>query len=110
MSDDLKRLLGKTALRIAKRLCPEELGALANEASVPHNRHDYQTLGLTDAVKSGWYLSNTAELVEGMKILPDDVVLDVGCGDGLATHFCARNGAHVAFTHIEPAKVEKVRQ
>lgn len=70
---------------------------------------DPKVVGLTDAVRSGMYQSESKEVMEGFKIMPEHTVLDVGCGNGLATHFCARNGAHVIFTHIDPQKVAYVK-
>lgn len=84
------------------------------EGSVLQNQHtigeESRVVGLTDAVRSGWYQSETGELVNGFKIVPEDIVLDVGCGDGLATHFSARQGSHVIFTDVDPVKIEGVRK
>lgn len=75
---------------------------------------DSRDCGLTDAVMGGWFQNATDELFRGFSISPEDVVLDLGCGDGGATLFCARRGAHVIFTDSEATKVaaleEKVRQ
>lgn len=65
-------------------------------------------VGLTDAVRSGWYLKDSAELYRGFKILEDDVVLDVGCGDGLATLFCADFGPHIVFTDVVESKIDEL--
>lgn len=74
---------------------------------------DSRNCGLVDAVQSGWYQNTTDELFKGFKISADDVVLDVGCGAGGATLFCAQRGAHVVFTDSVPEKVaaliEKVK-
>ena len=58
-----------------------------------------------DASLSGWFKHETAELIEGFKILPEDVVLDVGCGDSPFLHFCAMQGADVIFADIDAQKV-----
>lgn len=69
----------------------------------------HEEVGLTDVVANGWYLDSTDELVEGFKIENGDIVVDVGCGGGLATHFSARKGADVVFVDIDPAKVAAVQ-
>ncbi|MGQ9427459.1 class I SAM-dependent methyltransferase [Gilvimarinus sp. F26214L] len=104
----VKQKVGRAAVRVARQWAPETLAA--ENAPASGNGCNHQMLGLTDAVRSGWYLSDSAEVFEGFKIVPEDVVVDVGCGDGLATHFCARHGAHVAFSDIDPEKVEGVRK
>jgi SAM-dependent methyltransferase len=65
-----------------------------------------QRAGLVDAVMGGWFRNDSRELFKGFSISPEDVVLDVGCGAGGATLFCARHGASVIFTDSEAAKVE----
>lgn len=56
---------------------------------------------LFDAELSGWFKNETGELVEGFKILPDDIVLDAGCGDTSFLSFCAKQGPEVIFTDID---------
>jgi len=62
--------------------------------------NDPRWVGLVDAEQSGWYLNKTDELFRGFHITADDSVLDVGCGPGHATIFCATRGAHVTFTDV----------
>jgi ubiquinone/menaquinone biosynthesis C-methylase UbiE len=69
---------------------------------------DTQRTGLIDAMKGGWFRNDSHELFKGFPITPEDVVLDLGCGAGGATLFCARQGASVIFTDSEAAKVEEV--
>jgi len=69
---------------------------------------DARLCGLTDAVQSGWFLQDSDELLEGFKILSEDVVLEVGCGDGNATVFCADRGAHVIFSDIDGDRIKQV--
>jgi 2-polyprenyl-3-methyl-5-hydroxy-6-metoxy-1,4-benzoquinol methylase len=57
-------------------------------------------LGLYDAALSGWFNNDTGELMAGCPIGPDDVVLDVGCGDAGVTDFCARRGARIIITDV----------
>lgn len=67
-------------------------------------------VGLSDAVFSGWFNNDTGELFRGVPIEPEDVVVDVGCGEGGSLAFCARRGAHViAIDHDEQA-LEQARQ
>lgn len=71
---------------------------------------DARDCGLVDAVQSGWFLNSSDELFSGFAIGPQDVVLDVGCGAGGATLFCANRGAHVVFSDVVPEKIEALRQ
>jgi ubiquinone/menaquinone biosynthesis C-methylase UbiE len=67
---------------------------------------DPRMCGLIDILKRGWYKSETGELCAGFKVTADDIVLDVGCGDGGATLFCARQGAHIAFSDVNATKIK----
>ena len=69
---------------------------------------DPRVCGLKDAVLRGWYQSDTGELFPGFKIMADDVVLDVGCGDGAAILFCARQGAHIVFSDVDACKIKNL--
>lgn len=62
-------------------------------------------VGLHDAVLDGWFLNDSGELLKGFAITADDCVLDVGCGEGVATLFAVRQGASVIFTDSEHDKV-----
>ncbi|RON59821.1 bifunctional 2-polyprenyl-6-hydroxyphenol methylase/3-demethylubiquinol 3-O-methyltransferase UbiG [Pseudomonas fluorescens] len=62
-------------------------------------------VGFHDAVLDGWFLNDSGELLKGFAITADDTVLDVGCGEGGATLFAARQGASVIFTDSEHDKV-----
>lgn len=61
--------------------------------------------GLQDASMGGWFNSETGELVPGFAIDSDDVVVDIGCGAGGASMFCARQGASVHFLDLDAEKV-----
>jgi SAM-dependent methyltransferase len=50
-------------------------------------------VGLQDASLSGWFQNDTNEIFRGVPIGADDVVVDVGCGDGGNAAFCLRRGA-----------------
>jgi ubiquinone/menaquinone biosynthesis C-methylase UbiE len=81
-----------------------------NKAVAENEAVDPRRIGFLDAVNSGWYQRETGELLEGFKIDPEDTVLDVGCGEGLATLFCASQGAHLVFTDVDPEKVDILRE
>lgn len=70
---------------------------------------DSRDSGLVDAVQSGWYQSESNELFKGFTVSAADSVLDVGCGAGGATLFCANRGAHVVFTDVVAEKIEALR-
>jgi len=61
--------------------------------------------GLYDAMLDGWFCSETGELLKGFAITAEDTLLDVGCGEGVATLFAMRRGASVIFTDSEQDKV-----
>ncbi len=67
-------------------------------------------IGLKDAWASGWFLQESNELYRGFPISPEDVVLDVGCGDGGNSLFCANRGVHMIVADIDANKVESTRQ
>lgn len=53
----------------------------------------------------GWFCNETGELLKGFAIGAGDTLLDVGCGEGVATLFGVRQGASVIFTDSEHDKV-----
>lgn len=65
-------------------------------------------LGLHDAVLSGWFQNATNEVFRGIHIGPEDTVVDVGCGDGGNSLFCARRGAHVTAVDIDPQVISAI--
>lgn len=65
---------------------------------------------LVDACMSGWFNTETGELLQGFPIRPEDTVLDVGCGEGPFTQFCAKMKAEVIFADINPERVSAVEQ
>lgn len=103
LSKKLKRL----SSRLARALKPREISSHATTAQADV---DPRISGLTDEVRRGWYQSETGELFVGFKITADDIVLDVGCGNGGATLFCARQGAHVVFSDIDATKIKTLTE
>ncbi|WP_213937732.1 class I SAM-dependent methyltransferase [Pseudomonas sp. dw_612] len=86
--------------RLLARLWPAPLPAPVPVASVSP-----RDVGLHDAVLDGWFLNDSGELLKGFAITADDTLLDVGCGEGVASLFAVRQGASVIFTDSEHDKV-----
>jgi SAM-dependent methyltransferase len=63
---------------------------------------------LKDANLSGWFKHDSGELFEGFPINSEDSVLDIGCGDGPFSSFCAERGAEVIFADINAEKVAAI--
>jgi SAM-dependent methyltransferase len=66
--------------------------------------------GLRDMIAAGWFQAATGELFTGFPIGPSDTHLDVGCGDGGATLFAARQGSRVIATDVQPDKLVALGQ
>ncbi|GGF26027.1 hypothetical protein GCM10011611_35060 [Aliidongia dinghuensis] len=73
------------------------------------DRPDPFMLGLHDAVLSGWFNNDTGELMTGFPISADDVVADIGCGDGGIASFSARRGAHVILADADAVKIGQAK-
>ncbi|MEO7065384.1 MAG: class I SAM-dependent methyltransferase [Rhodanobacter sp.] len=71
--------------------------------------HGPSAVGLRDAKLGGWYREDTGELFRGVTIGADDVVVDVGCGAGVNSLFCARHGARVYAVDREPHVIRQMR-
>jgi SAM-dependent methyltransferase len=67
-------------------------------------------LGLHDAMLSGWYNDTAGELMASFPVGPDDVVLDVGCGDGGAMNFCARRGAQIILADLDAERIARAAE
>lgn len=86
--------------------------AAASGEPDPHagdDLHGPSAVGLQDAMRSGWYNEGSGELFRGVKISSDDVVVDVGCGAGVNSVFCARHGARVHAVDREPQLIRAMR-
>lgn len=79
-------------------------------APAPIEPHDPHWTGLADSVQSGWFLQETDEVLRGFRIERDDIVLDIGCGNGGATMFAANRGAHIICSDVHPQKVDELVQ
>ena len=83
-----------------------KLRKVSNKAATAQKDVDPRMCGLIDAVRRGWYQLETGELFAGFKVTRDDVVLDVGCGEGNAILFCAKQGAHIVFSDVDETKIK----
>ena len=62
-----------------------------------------------DSQMSGIFLGEIGQVYEGFSIEEEDVVLDVGCGDGSLSMFAANQKAKVIATDVCPQSVEQTR-
>jgi SAM-dependent methyltransferase len=88
---------------------PADIAVVPDEGEPVVPLPDSAGLGLFDAVLSGWYLNDTNEVFRGIPISADDVVVDVGCGDGGSSLFCAKRGAKVIAIDIDPQTIAGIR-
>jgi len=71
---------------------------------------DPRNCGLVDAVMAGWYQGDNGQLFPDFNISAEDVVADIGCGEGAATLFCANQGASVIFTDTDQRKIDALKE
>ncbi len=64
---------------------------------------------LKDSRMAGIFLHEKGQMYEGFAITSDDVVVDIGCGDGCISVFAANQKAKVIATDICPNSVEQTR-
>lgn len=65
----------------------------------------------TNASLDGWFRLDRRELCSNFRIGREDILVDVGCGEGAASLFAAKCGAaKVIATDIDPAAIETVRK
>lgn len=89
-----------------RRAQEQKPGQTAPETVQPEKEKAPAGFGVPeDTALSGWFKKETGELFEGFPIHPEDVVLDVGCGDAPFTLFCAMQGAEVIFADIDAEKI-----
>ncbi|MDO5690951.1 MAG: class I SAM-dependent methyltransferase [Pseudomonadota bacterium] len=77
-------------------LSVQELHALNPERSFE--------IGLKDVVFDGWYQPD-GHLYHDFPIAQQDIVVDVGCGDGGNLRYCGAQGAHLVAADIDADKV-----
>jgi ubiquinone/menaquinone biosynthesis C-methylase UbiE len=81
--------------KVLTRFLPA-IRARTTAPNVPDDADASDDLGLYDDTLSGWYQNATDEVFRGIPIGPQDIVVDVGCGGGGSSFFCAKRGAYVA--------------
>ena len=96
----LREEAAKLALRFARWSMP----TLAVEGTPSRE------VGLRDALCGGWFRAETRELFDGFPIAPSDTVIDVGCGEGGHTGFCANFAAQIIAVDVDPNKVAATEQ
>jgi SAM-dependent methyltransferase len=64
-------------------------------------------VGLLDACRGGWFDGAGRELAPGFPLSADDVVVDVGSGDGGLSCFCARTASEVILVDTDQARLER---
>jgi len=62
-------------------------------------------VGKKDLRRSGWCNASQKEMMPGVTVFPGMKVVDVGCGDGGYSRFCAVNGADVTVVDVQEEKV-----
>ncbi|NBP87821.1 MAG: class I SAM-dependent methyltransferase [Planctomycetia bacterium] len=66
--------------------------------------------GYQDSQREGWYDRKTGELAPGFSLSKGDVCVDVGCGQGGASMFAARQKAEVIATDISPEVITRIEE
>jgi ubiquinone/menaquinone biosynthesis C-methylase UbiE len=69
-----------------------------------------QRVGLRDDVLSGFYQNETHEVFSGMKLSPEDVLVDVGCGSGGVLEFCSKHAGEIIALDIDNEAISRVGQ
>tara|TARA_R110001592_G_scaffold215025_2_gene468313 strand:+ start:92781 stop:93560 length:780 start_codon:yes stop_codon:yes gene_type:complete len=62
--------------------------------------------GWQDMRLDGWLNGVDGELAPGLRVTSSDTVIDVGCGAGVYSKFCAKQGAEVFFIDRDEAALE----
>jgi SAM-dependent methyltransferase len=89
----LSGLLGRLGLARTGPPPSEPPPALA--PAEPQERRDAEYVGFVDMSLSGWLNEDANELAPGFPVSGEDVVVDVGSGDGGMATFCARRAREV---------------
>lgn len=113
MSDLSKKLLGlsrSTTTHSAPESTRDQSAPTEVAAEAPIDLSGSKGVGLRDATASGWFLNDTGEIFRGIRIRPGDKVVDVGCGDGGCSLFCARHGAQVTAIDIDPDVIATIER
>jgi SAM-dependent methyltransferase len=63
-----------------------------------------------EAELGGLFNCTRGELFAGFAIDPADIVVDVGCGDGVACIFAGRLGAEIIAVDIDPSAIDRVEE
>src|SRR5882757_10102163 len=71
----------------------------------PQSDIDTRMVGFRDKIADGMFNRDTGELRPGFRVTGKDVVIDVGCGGGMDSMFCAEQGAHVIYVDSNPNEV-----
>jgi ubiquinone/menaquinone biosynthesis C-methylase UbiE len=101
MQSEVQTLLARLQhLALNDPAAQQELAALGGHV-------DPGALGLHDVMLGGWYNEETGELTPGFQVGPEDIVADVGCGDGGALNFCAKRGPHVILADIDADRIAR---
>lgn len=78
-----------------------EIAVIPDPADSAPDVPDRGMLTLRDARISGWFNRDDGELFPGFPVGAEDVVVDVGCGDGGNLNFAALRGARVIGVDID---------
>ncbi len=72
---------------------------------------DDDSVGWPDMLQSGWHDTERAELAPGFPVVPDELILDIGCGDfGFFERFCAERGARLILADIDGDKLKALAE
>ncbi len=94
---------------LKRRFCNKSVQAEEKNPEITTEYLNPMECGKFDAEIGGWYNKAAGELFDGFKIDQNDIVLDVGCGGGMKSHFCAMRGAHIIFADIKAEHVASTK-
>jgi SAM-dependent methyltransferase len=97
----IRSALGRLRRALARRLDPK----VSISPHTPAATIDIEAVGLRDVMLSGWFDPAGNELVPGFPVDADDVVIDVGCGEGGNANYCAGQRAHVILVDSDERKI-----